>query len=210
MKRRSFILGAAAATAGVGAHLATGGSASAQSAASKYFRGATVDGAHNYRNTNFKEIDQRWHRQMVKYFSGRGYLVPVTHPRLVEQPEFQGRKLTYTNPRGYGAVLSSSLMIRATANGARRAPEYVHARHQVLPNGRTRDLNKEADVAHLPHIWPNATAGPNLSRTPSVYLARASFRACAKTPARACGFICRSAYPRSLRSAGLGVCLWQL
>lgn len=69
MKRRSFILGAAAATAGVGAHLAQGGSASAQSTASKYFRGATVDGGHNYRNTNFTEIDQRWHRQMVKYFS---------------------------------------------------------------------------------------------------------------------------------------------
>jgi lipoprotein-anchoring transpeptidase ErfK/SrfK len=69
MKRRSFILGAAAATAGAGAHLAIGGKASAQSSASKYFRGASLDGEHNYRNTNFKEIDQRWHRQMVKYFS---------------------------------------------------------------------------------------------------------------------------------------------
>ena len=69
MKRRSFILGAAAATAGLGAHIATGGKAAAQSTASKFFAGASLDGGHNFRKTNFKAIDQRWHRQMVKYFS---------------------------------------------------------------------------------------------------------------------------------------------
>ena len=69
MKRRSFILGAAAATAGLGAHIATGGDAAAQTSASKFFAGASLDGGHNFRNTNFKSIDQRWHRQMVKYFS---------------------------------------------------------------------------------------------------------------------------------------------
>ncbi|MEM6461589.1 MAG: L,D-transpeptidase [Pseudomonadota bacterium] len=69
MKRRNFIFGAASATAGLGAHLASGGKAAAQSAASRFFSGATIDGEHNFRNTNFDEIDPRWRRQMVKYFS---------------------------------------------------------------------------------------------------------------------------------------------
>lgn len=70
MKRRSFILGAAAATTSLSAPFILSGNAAAQgSAPSKYFRGTSVDGEHTYRNTNFSSINKRWHRQMVKYFS---------------------------------------------------------------------------------------------------------------------------------------------
>ncbi len=40
-------------------------------------------------------------------------------------------------------------MLIPSDNEARRAPEYVHARHQVLPNGAVNDLNERPDVARI-------------------------------------------------------------
>lgn len=76
---------------------------------------------------------------------GTGVLVPIAHPRLVEPAEYQGNPLTFKVPENYGMTLSSSLLIPAD-NEARHAPEYVHARHQILANGDRQDLNERPDV----------------------------------------------------------------
>jgi hypothetical protein len=74
---------------------------------------------------------------------GRGLLVPVPHP-LVEPAVREGRPLTYRVPER-ARVLSSSLYISDVA-GARRAPEYVHARTLVREDGSEENLNTERDV----------------------------------------------------------------
>ncbi|MBW4627400.1 MAG: hypothetical protein KME49_18320 [Brasilonema octagenarum HA4186-MV1] len=74
---------------------------------------------------------------------GRGLLVPVVHKNLIEATNYQGKPLTFKVPAG-SRTLSSSLMIPATT-GARRAPEYVHARHK-LSNGQIDNLNNLANV----------------------------------------------------------------
>lgn len=79
---------------------------------------------------------------------GTGILIPTVHPNLVQAAEYQGKPLTYQVPANYGLTLSSSLLIPSD-NEARRAPEYVHARHQVLPNGTVTDLNERPDVARI-------------------------------------------------------------
>ncbi|ADZ69234.1 L,D-transpeptidase [Polymorphum gilvum] len=63
--RRDLLAGGAA----IGAGLAMGGSAFANTAANAYFAGYAQDNGFRYRLTNFKRIDPVWHRQMVKYFS---------------------------------------------------------------------------------------------------------------------------------------------
>ncbi|MCG8367629.1 MAG: hypothetical protein MJA27_30380, partial [Pseudanabaenales cyanobacterium] len=66
---------------------------------------------------------------------------------IVEPAEYQGEPLTFTVPRNSN-TLSSSLLISAT-NGARSAPEYVHARHRVTSEGAEIDLNDQPEVANL-------------------------------------------------------------
>lgn len=78
---------------------------------------------------------------------GPGVLVPVVHPNLVEPAKYKGKLLTFKVPKDYGQVLSSSLYIPATEQQARPAPEYVHARHKILPNGEMVDLNELPNVA---------------------------------------------------------------
>ncbi len=68
MKRRNFIAGAAAVTAGLAAPKMLLGNAAAQSKAI-YFKGVTDDNGYRFKSTNFASVDKRWHRQMVKYFS---------------------------------------------------------------------------------------------------------------------------------------------
>lgn len=80
---------------------------------------------------------------------GMGILLPVVHPNLVEPARYQGKPLTYKVPKNYQQTLSSSLYIPATENEARHAPEYVHARHRILPNGGIVDLNDLPNVAEI-------------------------------------------------------------
>ena len=60
--RRAFVAGAAAAAM---TPLATPAIASAAA----YYGAPVTDNGVTFRRTNFKKIDPRWHRQMVKYFS---------------------------------------------------------------------------------------------------------------------------------------------
>jgi len=76
---------------------------------------------------------------------GTGLLMPVVHEKLVEAATYQGKPLTFRVAPG-SATLSSSLNIPAAGQGARRAPEYVHARHRILENGQEENLNDRADV----------------------------------------------------------------
>jgi len=77
---------------------------------------------------------------------GTGLLVPVVHPNLVEAATYQGKPLTFKVPPN-SETLSSSLAIPAdSTTGARHAPEYVHARRRVLPNGQEENLNNQKDV----------------------------------------------------------------
>ena len=78
---------------------------------------------------------------------GPGLLTPVVHPKLVEPAEYQGKPLVFTVPRN-SSTLSSSLLI-SSSRGARSAPEYVHARHQITPEGAEIDLNDQPEVANL-------------------------------------------------------------
>jgi len=75
---------------------------------------------------------------------GEGLLMPVPHPTLVEMARVGGQLLAYRVPKDPNR-LSSSFTLPAT-KGARRAPEYVHARHELLPDGSIRNLNDVLDV----------------------------------------------------------------
>jgi len=61
--RREIVLGGMA-------MLATGlGGSEAEAQASSYFAGTSVDNGVTFRATNFKKIDKKWHRQVVKFKS---------------------------------------------------------------------------------------------------------------------------------------------
>ncbi|KAB8333993.1 hypothetical protein SD80_010855 [Scytonema tolypothrichoides VB-61278] len=77
---------------------------------------------------------------------GIGLLVPIVHKNLIEAATYQGKPLTFKVPPN-SETLSSSLMIPATT-GARRAPEYVHARHK-FSNGQIENLNNLANVTEV-------------------------------------------------------------
>jgi len=76
---------------------------------------------------------------------GPGLLVPDVHPRLVEPAERDGRPLTFQVPASRAHGLGPSLLVES-AGGFRHAPEFVHVRRLVEPDGRERDLNDEPDV----------------------------------------------------------------
>lgn len=78
---------------------------------------------------------------------GTGLLIPVVHPNLIEAATYKGKPLTYRVPKD-SATLSSSLAIPADGD-ARHAPEYVHARHRVLPDGKIQNLNEVRDVESI-------------------------------------------------------------
>lgn len=80
---------------------------------------------------------------------GPGVLLPVVHPHLVQPAEYKGKPLTFKVPKDYKQILSSSLNIPTGKQDARRAPEYVHARFQILPNGQQVDLNEKENVAQI-------------------------------------------------------------
>ena len=62
LSRRDFVAGAAAAAA-------VGFSGTAQASAAAYYGPPITDNGITFRSTNFKKIDKRWQRQMVKYLS---------------------------------------------------------------------------------------------------------------------------------------------
>jgi lipoprotein-anchoring transpeptidase ErfK/SrfK len=68
MHRRNFLSGAAAVVGGMACPALSIRSAEAQSTA-RFFSGVTHDGGYDFRTTNFDSIDERWRRQMVKYYS---------------------------------------------------------------------------------------------------------------------------------------------
>lgn len=76
---------------------------------------------------------------------GPGVLVPEVHDRLVEPATYRGRPLAFNVPPSSDFGLGPSLTIEAE-DGFRRAPEYVHVRHQITEDGSVRDLNDEPDV----------------------------------------------------------------
>ncbi|MDY6938799.1 MAG: hypothetical protein SWY16_14135 [Cyanobacteriota bacterium] len=77
---------------------------------------------------------------------GAGLLVPAIHPNLIEAARYRDRPLTFRVPPNPRNPWAPSLLVEPEG-GVRRAPEYVHVRHQVLPDGTRRDLNEVADVA---------------------------------------------------------------
>jgi hypothetical protein len=76
---------------------------------------------------------------------GEGLLIPEVHSSLVRQAEYNSQILTYKTPVNK-EPFRSAVIIDSRPNGARSAPEYVYARHQLLPNGQVKDLNEEKDV----------------------------------------------------------------
>lgn len=65
--RRDLLAGAAA--AGAVSLAAPAFAATITGSPSSYFAGMAEDNGFSYRLTNFKKIDEKWHRQFVKYFS---------------------------------------------------------------------------------------------------------------------------------------------
>ncbi len=77
---------------------------------------------------------------------GKGMLMPVVHNNLIEAARYQNKPLTFKVPPNPENGFSPSLLIQS--NGpSRPAPEYVHVRHQVQPDGTIVDLNNLPDVA---------------------------------------------------------------
>jgi hypothetical protein len=78
---------------------------------------------------------------------GDGLLIPVVHPNLVEVAKYKGKQLTFKVP-AFSQTLSSSLLLPSNGE-ARPAPEYVHARHRLLPNGEIENLNNFPNVENI-------------------------------------------------------------
>lgn len=76
---------------------------------------------------------------------GTCLIAPIEHPRLVEPAEFEGVPLTYRVPESTHdtpwRLYQSSLNLAAVHDDARRAPEYLHARHIVDDRGE-ENLNQ--------------------------------------------------------------------
>ena len=65
---RRDVLASGLAAVAAGAISTPGWSATAKKNTS-YFAGTAVDNGVTYRTTNFAKINQKWHKQVVKYFS---------------------------------------------------------------------------------------------------------------------------------------------
>ena len=79
---------------------------------------------------------------------GQGLLVPVVHSRLVEKAIYNGKVLTYKAPEDR-RPFRSSLIIDSRPSGARSAPEYVHVRHRLEPDGTVTNLNERPDMVDV-------------------------------------------------------------
>lgn len=85
---------------------------------------------------------------------GTELLVPVVHSTLVEPADYEGNPLTFIVPQG-SATLSSSLSI-PPVNGARHAPEYVHARDKfTLDNQAEPPENQPNNQPNIAEIVAN-------------------------------------------------------
>lgn len=83
---------------------------------------------------------------------GPGVLMPVPHPFLIEEAEYLGKPLTFNvlkefqkESKGLLKMLGSSLWLWPVKN-ARLAPEFINARHVILPDGREMNLNEIAPL----------------------------------------------------------------
>jgi len=76
---------------------------------------------------------------------GSGWLVPATHPSLVEPAIVDGKPLTFRVDPGLVDDFAAVEPPRTAGQGGDSAPSYVHARTKV-ENGRFIDLNDELDV----------------------------------------------------------------
>jgi hypothetical protein len=80
---------------------------------------------------------------------GTGLLVPVPHERLITRARTPaGRLVTFRVPEK-NTPYASSFNPVARPSGARGAPEYVHARHQLVGKGTVRNLNTRKDVKKI-------------------------------------------------------------
>lgn len=81
---------------------------------------------------------------------GKGLLIPVDRPQLIERAEFRGKPLTYKVPTTTDStpwqLYQSSLNLVAVNDDARAAPEYLHARHLVSEAGEEENLNHSAKM----------------------------------------------------------------
>ncbi|RKR43222.1 hypothetical protein [Paraburkholderia sp. BL17N1] len=82
---------------------------------------------------------------------GSWLLVPQPHDHLVAPASYNGAPLTYAvpslkDPNAPWGPYQSTLNLKAQPSGARAAPEYLHARWMVEPNGTETDLNSRPDL----------------------------------------------------------------
>ncbi|WP_139228390.1 hypothetical protein [Planctomicrobium piriforme] len=71
---------------------------------------------------------------------GPGWVVPVDHPHFVEQAkDSAGKDVTFLVPNKPGNWATVDLW---SIFNTKSAPEYLHARTEVLPDGTRRDLNQ--------------------------------------------------------------------
>lgn len=80
---------------------------------------------------------------------GTGLLVPVNRPKLVEPAMRNGEPVTFCVPKSEDgapwSLYQSSLNLESVHDDARRAPEYLHARHVIDDDGET-NLNDSATM----------------------------------------------------------------
>lgn len=102
---------------------------------------------------------------------GTGVIEPRPHP-LFEKAKYKGQPLTFEVPGAFtnedGGLWFSSLQIVAdsadsafedgiayadgtNANLGRTAPEYINARHKILPDGSEVDLNQDPQMMEIIH-----------------------------------------------------------
>ncbi|WCM63720.1 hypothetical protein [Paenibacillus polymyxa] len=76
-----------------------------------------------------------------------GVLMPTVHAALVERAIYEDKTLTFKVPINNDTFYSSLTI--SNVDGARRAPEYVHVRHTLTPEGTIKDLNEEPNVREI-------------------------------------------------------------
>ena len=79
-----------------------------------------------------------------------GWLTPMPHANLIEAAQYQNQLLTFKVPRNSSGFAPSFDI--SSVNGVRRAPEYVHVRHQILNDGTLQDLNQLSNVAERTRV----------------------------------------------------------
>ena len=83
---------------------------------------------------------------------GSWLLTPTPHTHLVEPAIYGGQPLTYTVPESLSYApwrrYESSLNLKPAEDQARKAPEYLHARHKVTAEGE-ENLNESPNLQQL-------------------------------------------------------------